>query len=182
MSRLDVLQEMKITANETYQKGKLIPFVSWKIDSATTFGDHQVDFDFPGRRVVRSTEGSSVVIAQIHDGHKGTKLPDFFGSVESDDFIVTKRKKDWLSGLTGNVVFEVTLKDCGLSVANMAMRFDYHSTFRVGDVLDLKLTRDDRANNYRNTVEGTCAKEHQELAEVLACLLLHHNEEQGPSS
>ena len=173
---------MKIAAREYYRKGDLLPFVSWKIDSVTAFGDHQVEFDLPGRQVVRSNECDSEVFAQIHDGYKGGKLPEFFGTVESKDFIVTKRKKDWLSGLTGNVVFEITLKDCGISLTKMAMRYDFSSSFRVKDIFDLKLARDDRAHNYRFKIEGTCAAEHQDWGEVMACLLLHHNEEQGPSS
>lgn len=173
---------MKIAAKEYYRKGELLPFVSWKIDSVTAFGDHQVEFDLPGRRVVRSTDGDSEVIAQIHDGYKGAKLPEFFGTVESGAFIVTKRKKDWLSGLTGNVIFEITLKDCGVTFTNIAMRFDLYSSFRVKDILDLRLARDDRAHNFSLKIEGTCAADHQDLGEVIACLLLHHNEEQGASS
>lgn len=173
---------MKIAAKEYYRKGKLLPFVSWKIDSVTTFGDYRVEFDFLGHRVVRLAEGDSEVIAQIHGGYKGAKLPDFFGTVESEAFIVTKRKKDWLSGVTGNVIFEITLKDCGISLTNIAMRYDFYSSFRVTNIVDLKLTRDDRAHNYRFKIEGTCAAEYQDLGEVIACLLLHHNEEQGPSS
>ena len=173
---------MNIEAKECYRKGELFPFVSWKIDSMTTFGDHRVKFDLLGRRVVRSTAGYSEVIAQIHDGFKGAKLPEFFGTVESDAFIVTKRKKDWLSGLTGNVIFEITLKVGGTSLTNMAMRYDLYSSFRVKDILDLKLTREDRDHHYRFKIEGTCAEEHRDLGEVVACLLLHHNEEQGPSS
>ena len=173
---------MKITAKEYYRKGVVLPFVSWKIDSTTTFGDHQVEFDLLGGRVVRSTDGDSEVIAQIHDGYKGAKLPEFFGTVESDAFTVTKRKKDGLSGLTGNVVFEITLKNCRTSLTNMAMRYDLDNSFRVKDILDLRLTRDDRAHNFRFKVEGTCSADHQDFGEVIACLLLHHNEEQGASS
>jgi hypothetical protein len=62
---------MKIAAKKYYRKGELLPFVSWKIDSVTTFGDHQVEFDLPSRQVVRSTGGDSEVIAHIHDGYKG---------------------------------------------------------------------------------------------------------------
>ena len=173
---------MKIAAKEYYRKGKLLPFVSWKIDSATTFGDHQVEFDFPGRQVVRSTRGDSEVIAQIHDGYKGVKLPEFFGTVESEAFTVTKRKKDWLSGLTGTVIVEITLNDSGVTLTNMVMRYDFYNSFRVKDILDLRLTRDDQANNFRFKIEGTCAADHKDLGEVIACLLLHHNEEQGASS
>jgi hypothetical protein len=173
---------MKIVAEEYYRKGKLLPFVSWKVDSVTTFGDHQVEFDLPGRRVIRSTGVDSEVIAQIHDGYKGTKLTGFFGTVESDAFTVTKRKKDWLSGLTGNVIFEINLKNCGASLTNMAMRYDFYNSFRVKNILDLMLTRDDRSHNCRFKIEGTCAADHQDLGEVIACLLLHHNEEQGASS
>jgi hypothetical protein len=173
---------MKIAAKKYYRKGELLPFVSWKIDSVTTFGDHQVEFDLPSRQVVRSTGGDSEVIAQIHDGYKGGKLPEFFGTVESDAFTVTKRKKDWLSGLTGNVIFEITLKNCGTSLTNMAMRYDFYNSFRVKDILDLRLTRDDRTHNFKFKIEGTCAADHQDLGEVIACLLLHHNEEQGASS
>ena len=172
---------MKISAKEYYRKGELLPFVSWKIDSVTNFGDHQVEFDFPGRRVVRSTEGDSEVIAQIHDGYKGAKLPQFFGTVESEAFTVTKRRKDWLSGLTGNIIFEVTLKDCGVTLTNMAMRYDFYNIFKVKDILDLKLTRGDRAHNFRSRIEGTCSVDHQDLGEVIACLLLHHNEERVDS-
>ena len=173
---------MKIAAKEYYRKSELLPFVSWKIDSVTTFGDHQVEFDLPGCRVVRSTCVDSKVIAQIHDGYKGTKLSEFFGTVESDAFTVTKRKKDWLSGLTGNVIFEITLKNCGASFTNMMMRYDFYNDFRVKDILDLRLTRDDRAHNFRFKIAGTCAADHQDLGEVIACLLLHYNEEQGASS
>ncbi len=114
--------------------------------------------------------------------YKGGKLPEFFGTVESDAFTVTKRKKDWLSGLTGNVIFEITLKKCGTSLTNMAMRYDFYNSFRVKDILDLRLTRDDRTHNFKFKIEGTCAADHQDLGEVIACLLLHHNEEQGASS
>jgi len=171
------LQKMKIAAKEYFRKGDLLPFVSWKIDSVTTFGDHQVEFDLVGHQVIRSAGGGSEIIAQIHSGSKGSKLTEFFGTVESEDFIVTKRKKDWFSGLTGNVVFEINLKDGGVLLTNMAMRYDFYNSFRVGDILDLKLTRDDRARVCRLKIEGTCAAEHQALGEVIACLLLHHNEE-----
>lgn len=82
---------MKIAAKDYYRKGELLPFVSWKSDLVTTFGDHQVESDLPGRRVVRTTGVDSVVIAQIRDGYKGARLPEFFGTVESDAFTVTKR-------------------------------------------------------------------------------------------
>jgi hypothetical protein len=173
---------MKIVAREYYRKGSLLPFVSWRADSVTTFGDHQVEFDFPGGRVVRLMDGDSDVIALIHQGWKGARLSEFFGTVESDDFVVTKRKQDWSSSLSGNVMFEVTLKACGLSVTNMVMRFDLYNSFTVADVLQLKLFQDDRDQQSRLKIEGTCAEEHYDLAEVLACLLLHHSEEQGPSS
>ncbi|MGL4400729.1 MAG: hypothetical protein ACRCXD_12730 [Luteolibacter sp.] len=173
---------MKIAATEYYRKGELLPFVSWKIDSVTTFDDHQVEFDLTSRQVVRTSSIDSEVIAQINDGYKGSKLPAFFGTVESDSFTVTKRKMDWLSGLTGNVIFEITLKNCGTSITNMVMRYDFSNSFRVKDILELELTRNDRAHNFRFKVEGTCAADHQDLGEVIACLLLHHNEEQGTSS
>lgn len=172
---------MKIAAKEYYRKGKLIPFVSWKIDSVTTFGDHQVAFDLPSRQVIRLNESGSEIIAQIHRGYRGTKLPQFFGTVESDAFIVTKRKKDWLFGLTGNVIFEITLKDLGVSFTNMVMRYDLFNSCRMKDIGDLKLTQNDQAHNFGFQVEGTCSADHQNLGEVIACLLLHHNEEQGSS-
>ncbi|MES2474781.1 MAG: hypothetical protein V4640_03300 [Verrucomicrobiota bacterium] len=173
---------MKITAKEYYRKGEMFPFVSWKIDSVTAFGDHRVEFDLLGHRVVRSSEGASEVIATIHAGYRGGKLSDFFGTVESEVFIVTKCQRDWLSGLVGNVIFEITLKDGESSLTRMVMRYDFSSTFRLEGILDLRLTRGDRAQNYRCNIEGTCLAKYQDLGEVMASLLLHHNEEQRLSS
>lgn len=169
---------MKIEAREYCRKGSWLPFVSWSVDSVTTFGDHQLEFDLLGGRVVRLTDSDSEVVALIQAGWKGGRLPEFFGTVESDAFIVTKRKHDSLSGLTGNVIFDVTLKNCALSVSSMVMRYDLFNSFRVADVLQLKLSQDDASL----MIEGSCAEEHRDLAEVLACLLLHHSEKQGPSS
>ena len=181
MDELYVLKVMKISATEYYRKGHLLPFVSWKINSVSMFGDHQVEFDLSSRVVVRNTGLGSEVIAQINDEYNGGQLPAFFGTVESEAFTVTKRKKDWLSGLTGNVVFEITLKNRGKPIKNMVMRYEIYN-FRVKDILDLRLIGDDRANNFRFKIEGTCAADHQDLGEVIACLLLHHNEELGVSS
>lgn len=173
---------MKLTAREHYRKGRLFPFISWKADSVTTFGDYEVAFDLLSHQVVRSKGGSSEVFAQIHEGYQGRKLSEFFGTVESQRFIVIKRKADWLSDLSGNVMIDITRKDCGSSHTHMVMRRDFFNSFNVEDIIDLKLTQDDQAHHYRFKIEGTCAAEHQDLAEVLACILLHHCEEQGPSS
>lgn len=173
---------MNITAREHYCKGRLLPFISWKIDSETTFGDHEVAFDLPGRQVVRSKGRSSEVIAQIHEGHKGIKLSEFFGTVESKDFVVTKRKTDWLSSMSGNVMIDITQKDSRSTHSHLVMRGDCFNSFKVEDIIDLKLAQDDQAHHYRFKIEGTCAAKHQALAEVLACLLLHHSEEPGPST
>jgi hypothetical protein len=178
---LNVLQKMKISATEFYRKGKLLPFISWKVDSGTTFGDHQVEFDFSDGRVIRATADDSKDIAFIHRGFKGEVLRDFYGTVESDTFTVTKRNKDWLSGLTGNSLFEIRMKDTGQTVTNMATRYDFHTIFSVGDMLELKLSKDDRKNNFRHKIEGRCDNRYQDLAEILACLLLHHSEEQTSS-
>lgn len=173
---------MKLTAREHYRKGRLLPFISWKIDSATTFGDYEVTFDLPRHQVVRSKGSSTEVIAHIRDGYKGPTLSEFFGTVESKSFIVTKRKTDWLSDLSGNVMIDITRKDCGSTHSHLVMRRDFFNGFKEEDIIDLKLTQDDQAHHYRFKIEGTCAAEHQDLAEVLACILLHHSEEQGPSS
>ncbi|WP_038164589.1 hypothetical protein [Verrucomicrobium sp. BvORR106] len=173
---------MNITAREHYRKGRLLPFVSWKIDSVTTFGDYEVAFDLPRLQVVRSKGSSSEVIAQIREGHQGRKLSEFFGTVESNSFLVTKRKTDWLSGMSGNVTIDITQKDSGSTHSHLVMRGDFFNSFKVEHILDLKLAQDDRAHHCRFKVAGTCAAEHQDLAEVLACLLLHHSEESGPST
>lgn len=165
-----------ITATEYFRKGKLIPFVSWKIDSTTDFGGHQVEFDFSRRQVIRSTEDKSEIIAQIHEGSKGDSLSRFIGTVESDAFIVTKRRKNWLAGLSGDGIFEITLKELGISVTNIAMRHDFHNSFKVEDTLNLTLTRNGRNYNRRTQIEGTCDEDHRDLGEVIACLLLHHHE------
>ncbi|MFT3990287.1 MAG: hypothetical protein QM680_02645 [Luteolibacter sp.] len=172
---------MKIFAQESYRKSKLVPFVSWKIDSVTTFGDHEIEFHFPERQVIRSDEGHSVVIAEILNGYKGNRLSEFFGMIESEIFVVTKRKMDWLSGLTGNVIFDVTLKDSKMTSSNMVMKYDFYSAFTVSDVIELKLSRGGRNQNYRPRVEGSCMAEYQLLGEVMACLLLHYNEPLDPS-
>lgn len=173
---------MKIAATEFYRKGNLLPFISWKVDSATAFGDHQVEFDLRDGRVIRATADDSKDIAVIQRGFKGDVLRDFYGTVESDTFTVTKRRKDWLSGLTGNSLFEIRMKDTGQTVTNMATRYDYYTTFSVGDMLDLQLSKDNRQNNFRHQIVGTCDNRYQDLAEILACLLLHQSEEQISSS
>jgi hypothetical protein len=165
---------MKITAKEYFQPGRLMPFVSWKVESATAFGHHLLEFDLSRLQVIRSNEDGSEIIAQIHPGYKGDKLSRFYGTVESETFIVTKRKKDWLSALTGQVVFDVTMKDSGLASSITAMLYDTYNGFHVPGLLDLKLI-DDRS---RYRVEGTCAPEYQDLTEVIASLLLHHHEKQ----
>lgn len=172
---------MNLTAREHYRKGRLLPFISWKIESATTFGDYEVAFDLPGHQVVRSKGGRSEVIAQIQEGHKGRTLSEFFSTVESNSFLVTKRKTDWLSSMSGNVTIDITQKDGGSTHSHMVMRGDIYTRFKVEHVLDLKLAQDDRAHHFRCKIEGTCAAEHQDLAEVLACLLLHHSEGLEPS-
>ena len=87
-------KEMKIVATEFYRKGNLLPFISWKVDSATAFGDHHVKFDLRNRRVIRASDGHSKNIATIEPGHKGSILRNFYGTVDSDTFKVTKKKKD----------------------------------------------------------------------------------------
>ncbi|WP_050025016.1 hypothetical protein [Verrucomicrobium sp. BvORR034] len=173
---------MKLTAREHYRKGRLFPFISWKVDSVTTFGDYEVAFDLPRHQIVRSKADSSEVIAHIHEGYQGRNLSEFFGTVESKGFIVTKRKTDWLSDMSGNVTVDITQKDGGPSHSHLVMRGDFFNSFNVENIIDLKLGQDNQAHHYRFKIEGTCAAEHQDLAEVLACILLHHSEEQGPSS
>lgn len=169
---------MKIVASEYHRKSSFFQPVSRVDDSVTTFGDHQMTFDLEAGRVVRLKDSDSEVVAQIQPGWKGARLAEFLGTVESDSFIVTKRNHDRFSWLSGNVIFEVTLKHCAISVASMVMRGDLFNSFRVGDVLKLKLSHD----GVKLMVEGTCADDHRDLAEVLACLLLYHNEPARPYS
>ncbi len=144
----------------------------------TTFGDHQLLFDLHGGRVIRLMDSDSEVVASIHTGWKGTRLPEFFGTVESEAFVVTKRQHDEFSWLSGNVIVDVTVKKCAISVTSMVMRYDLSNSFRVANMLQLKLIQE----GSRLKIEGSCAEGQRDLAEVLACLLLHHSEERGPSS
>lgn len=108
---------------------------------------------------------------------KGGSCVEFFGKVESDAFIVTKRKKDWLSKITGAVVLEITLKESGASFSNEAMRNDFYEAFRVADILERKLIRRIRYQGGIHGIEGKCAEEYQDLADIIASLLLHYNED-----
>jgi hypothetical protein len=168
--------KIEISASEYYRKSSLIPLLSWRVSTAVAFGDHRLDFDLPGRRVVRTNDDGSEVVAVIHDGFKGRKLRHLFGTFESDTFVVTKRRQDWLSTLTGNVVFEITLKESGESFSVLAMRFNFYDAFKVGDIMELRLIR-----GFKYKVEGTCAEGYQDLAEMIASLLLYHSEDDGPS-
>lgn len=168
---------LEIAATEYYRKGAVIRFVSWKVDSVTAFGDHRVEFDLPRQHVIRQTEGRSEMIARIRSGYEGTGLQEFFGTVESGACIITKRKTGWPAGIGGNVIFEVTLKDCGTSLTIPVMRYDLHNSFKIRDILNLRLVHEDLSSGCSLRVEGTCAAAHQDLGEIIACLLLHHSVE-----
>lgn len=173
---------IEIVAKEYFKKCKWLTFISCKLDSVTTFGDRRVKFDFLNRRVVRYGVDSANVLAQIHARHKGSKLSGFYGTVESETYIVTKRKKNWLSEIAGNAVIEITLKDTGKSFTIVFQRYDFDSIHRVENFLQLQLRREDLAYDRSLRVGGTCTPEYQDLCEVLACLLLHHNEDSGSMS
>ncbi len=168
---------MNIVAKEYFYNCKILPFFSSKHNWATAFGDYQVEFHLVDKQVIRETKGGRVAIAQIHPDCKGSKLRNFLGTVESESFIVTKRKKDWLSEFTGNVIFEITLKDSGITHTNMLTRYDLFNSFKVKGVFELKLTNTDQVGSPYQ-IEGTHEKDFQDLTEVIACLVLHYNESQ----
>lgn len=168
---------MEIAATEYYRKGAVLRFVSWKVDSVTAFGDHRVEFDLPRQRVIRQAASHSETIAQVHAGYEGAGLQEFFGTLESGTCIITKRKTGWLAGIGGNVIFEIALKDCGTPLTVPVMRYDLRNSFKIRDILHLRLVHGDLSSGCSLRVEGTCAAEHQDLGEIMACLLLHHSVE-----
>jgi hypothetical protein len=80
---------MNLIAKECFKKGSVIPAISWKDDSATSFGDYLIEFDFPNHRVFQSACTGKNEIASIQPGHKGRTLHSFFGTVEVEEFVVT---------------------------------------------------------------------------------------------
>ncbi len=168
---------MEIIAREYFHKCKWLSFISCKLDSVTAFGDHRVKFDFHNHRVVRSGASGTKIIAQIHRGYKGAKLSEFFGTIESETFIVTKRKKNWFSVIAGSAEIEITLKDTSESVVIHSQRYDFDTIHKVGNIFELQLMRSNQTYDRSLRIEGSCADEYQDLGEVLVCILLHHNED-----
>lgn len=156
---------MNLVAKQAYKKSRLIPLLSWGEKNSTSFGDYNLEFDFKHLKVYRSNSTSKDEIASICTPFKGGDLANFFGTIESDDFEITKNRQHMLSG---NRVYEVITRGDQKRYSGLSLPLDMFNPFKIGSMVSLMLLSDGQSHI---KVEGTYKEGYRNLAEIIASLL-----------
>ena len=166
---------MKIVAEQYVKPWSVLPFIKYDVRNTFCFGSCRIEINTRVKRIYRITGADKVELAEFPKAKANDHSGWFWGSIESEEFTLTFKKKDFWSPVTGVILIDLELKSSEVRYEKQYICYDFIKPLSFNGLFSLKLSQR-QDNHLRYCIEGESSKEWSDLAQVTAAMLLYINQ------